>query len=186
MSKLYVIRHSLVHVDPQVSPENWRLSEEGIVAAHKLALQEQLDGVECIWHSPEKKAKETAQIIADTHHLNMRAEPDLRELKADIGFLEKADFQKRVGDYLEGQADSDFEDYQESVSRITACINGMVKESGGNPAALVSHGRILSVFYAHLLGRHLRRKEWLSIGFPDLSVLNTESWTVERGFLSGN
>src|SRR4051812_12615968 len=107
MSLLYIIRHAPVRIEPDIPAAQWRLSEEGLNAASQLAASEHWLGVRTIWHSPESKAQQTAQKIADRAGLTMRIQPSLTELEMHTGFLTAYQFQQRVALYLQGEADAD-------------------------------------------------------------------------------
>lgn len=184
MSFLYVIRHAQVEIDPAIPPAEWSLSPEGWTQTDQMAQRVSWEDIAYICHSPEKKAVETARAIAAPRGLIMRAEPDLRELAADVGFMAHDAFAERVGNYLEGMEDPAFEPFEAAAKRITRCVEDIVSQAAGRPAAIVSHGRILTAFYSSLFGRRLTRREWQSIGLPDLSVLCMKTWTVKSGFFS--
>jgi 2,3-bisphosphoglycerate-dependent phosphoglycerate mutase len=184
LGKLYIVRHAMVNVDAQVPASQWRLSADGIKATRELALRETWGDVNTVYHSPEPKAVETAKVIAEVIGASLQVEPDLRELAMNTGFLTTEEFDLRVGAYLDGAFDDAFEDYSEAQERIVTCVNRLVRDAQGQSIALVSHGRILTVFFSAILNRRLGYDEWKSIGLPDLSVVDTETWKVERGFFT--
>jgi 2,3-bisphosphoglycerate-dependent phosphoglycerate mutase len=184
VGKLYVIRHSLVAVDPKVPPVEWNLSEEGKIRTVELIEGEQWDDLACIYHSPEPKAEQTAAIIARRFGVRTAVCDDLRELHADVGFLPGEQFQERVGAYLDGRQDPCFEDYEQATKRIVHCVEEIVTEAGDRSVAIVSHGRILTALFSAIRGERLGRAGWQSIGLPDLSVVDWKNRRVERGFLS--
>ncbi|ARU63348.1 hypothetical protein CBW65_21940 [Tumebacillus avium] len=184
MSKLYVVRHAQVLIEPALPSPEWALSSEGVQSARELAKRESWQGVREIWHSPEPKAIGTARAIAEHAGLTMKQHEDLRELAFAAGYLTAEEFQARVGAYFQGgQDDPAFEPYVEAQARIVQAIQDIVAQADGKDVAIVSHGRILTVLYSYLLGRRLGPEEWRSIKLPDLSVIDTGTWRVERGFL---
>ncbi len=185
MGKLYIVRHAQVKIEPNVPSAQWNLSEAGVRSTEALAASESFDLVKKIWHSPEPKALQTAQVIAERASLELRMHAGLRELAADVGFLPQHEFQARVGAYLLGKDDPAFEPYGDAQARIVSAVREIVEEAKGDSVALVTHGRILTVLYSYLFGRRLGQKEWQSIPLPALSVIDTNSWQVERGFLAG-
>lgn len=178
---IYLMRHAAVDVAPETPPRAWRLSQQGRSDALALARSESWSGVGAIWSSGEAKAQETAQIISAEIGVRTAVEEALGELRFDAGYLSKADFELRVGNYLEGADDVDFEPYAEARDRIVSCISDLCLRTEGH-LAVVSHGRIITVLLSHLLNRRLGRREWGEIGFPDLTVLNLETRMVSRGF----
>jgi broad specificity phosphatase PhoE len=174
----------MVNVDPQVPAPQWRLSADGIKATRELALRETWSDVTVVFHSPEPKAVETAKVIAEVIGASLQVEPDLRELAMNTGFLTMEEFDRRVGAYLGGAFDDSFEPYSEAQERIVTCVNRLVREANGQSIALVSHGRILTVFFSAILKKRLGYAEWKSIRLPDLSVVDPDTWKVERGFFT--
>jgi 2,3-bisphosphoglycerate-dependent phosphoglycerate mutase len=183
--KVYVIRHAQVQIDPQLPPHEWQLSDEAERSVQELVMKHTWTGVSAIYHSPERKAADTAAIIGDLLGLPTKVCPNLRELEMKTGFLSGDEFRRRVAEYLSGGNDPDFEDYNVAQKRIVNCLQAIIEAEAGKSVAVVSHGRILTVLYSYLLGHRLGEKEWQSIGLPDLSVINLETNTIESGFFAG-
>ena len=137
-----------------------------------------------IYHSPAPKAAQTAQIIARRWRLPTYAKEDLREMEIQ-GYIMPEQFVHIVGDHLAGVASSSLlEDYALAQQRIVRCVQRLAVINAGRSFAIVSHGRILTALYSHLLGYRLGREAWQSLRMPDLSVINLATWQVEAGFLS--
>ncbi len=182
-SMLYIVRHSIPAIDPSVAAEHWPLSDAGIGAAQQLSRLPSWQDVEIIYSSPEPKALQTAEEIARPWDKKVIIEDDLRELWMKPVWLGNADFLKKVGDYLEGGDDPDFEPYDQAQQRIGDCVQGLVRSHPGRSIAVVSHARILVTFFSHLLGRRIGRQEWRSIKMPDLAVVDLVKAQVVSGFL---
>lgn len=94
--EVYVIRHAIaVDInDPAVSSdaERW-LTEEGIEKMKKAAcgLLDLIDGLDCIYTSPYRRARETAEIVADAFDAKLKTIPslqpgvDFNEVAGDLG-----------------------------------------------------------------------------------------------------
>ncbi len=183
MAELYIVRHAQVNVDFSIPSTEWHISEDGIRATRDLVFSESWHGVRYIYHSPESKAVATAEIINEMTGIPTRMMDDLHELF--IPTIHPADeFVRRVGAYLEGFPDPEFEDWRQAMDRIVGCVHKITKEANGSSVAIVSHGRILTALFSYLFKRRMTMKEWQSIQLPDLSVINIDTWTVERGFFS--
>ncbi len=185
MSMLYIVRHSIPATDPSVAAEHWPLSDAGIRAAQQLGELPCWQDVEIIYSSPEPKALQTAQEIARPWGTRVIVENDLRELQMKSVWLDNADFLKKVGDYLEGADDPDFEPYDQAQQRIVGCVQRLIQSHPGRSIAVVSHARILVAFFSHLFGRRVGRHEWRSIQMPDLAVVDLPKSQVVSGFLKG-
>lgn len=183
MSKLYMIRHAPVTVDFRIRSSEWSISEEGIHATRQLVLNQSWNDVQRIYHSPERKAAGTAEVVSAMTGIPMTVVNDLRELS--VPHIDASDeFIRRVGAYLLGFPDPEFENWDQAAQRIVGAIAAIVAEAAGRSAAVVSHGRILTVWFSHLFQRRMSVAEWQSIRLPDLSVIDLDTGTVERGFFS--
>ena len=183
MTKLYVIRHAAVTVDFRIPAAQWRISDEGRQDLRALVLNNSWNEIAAIYHSPEPKAIATAGIISQMTGCPAMMSANLRELSMPVIPLAE-EFVRRVGAYLEGFTDPEFELWDEAQERIVNCIRSIMESEHGKSMAIVSHGRILSVFFSHVLRRRITVEEWQSIKFPDLSVVDWEQGLIERGYFS--
>gem|GEM_PF-3318754 len=183
MAELYIVRHAQVNVDFTVPSTEWQVSEDGIRKNRELVLSENWSGVHRIYHSPEPKAVVTADIISEMTGIPTGVMDELHELR--IPTIQPTDeFIRRVGAYLEGFPDPEFEEWAQAKDRIVGSVRRITNEANGCSVAMVSHGRILTVLFSYLFNRRMTVKEWQSIRLPDLSVIELETWTVDRGFFS--
>lgn len=102
--------------------------------------------IKAIYSSPLSRAKETAQIIADSL--------SIPQVHIDRGFIER-DFGKASGltfeEYNSYPKDYDFsiEDFKQSSQRIMNAINSSANNHPDSTILIVSHGAILcSAFYS--------------------------------------
>ncbi len=184
MAKLLVVRHAAVRVDYAVPPARWELSEPGRRRTRELAKNAPWQGIVRIYHSAERKAVATAAILSHDTGIATVCAPGLGELTMPL-IPARAEFIRRMERYLAGTDEEEFESWSAATRRIVHCVEDIVAESPGQSVAIVSHGRILTVFYSHLLRRRLNVADWQSIALPDWSIVDTTTWTVERGFLAG-
>lgn len=183
MAKLYVVRHASVHVDFGVPSSEWVISEDGIRATRDLVLTEPWSEVRHIYHSPEPKAAVTARIIGDLTGIQTTVVDALHELR--IPTINPHDeFVRRVGLYLAGFPDPEFEDWDMATNRIVDAVQNIIRLANGSSVAMVSHGRILTVLFSYWLKRRMTVDAWRSIRLPDLSVVDMDTWQVDRGFFS--
>ena len=180
VAELYIVRHAQVNIDSVPSTE-WHISEDGIRATRELVLSENWSGVHRIYHSPEPKAVATADIISEMTGIPTSVMDELHELRIPT-IQPTEEFVRRVSAYLEGFPDPEFEEWALAADRIVGCVRRITNEANGCSVAMVSHGRILTVLFSYLFKRRMTVKEWQSIKLPDLSVIDLETWAVERGF----
>lgn len=185
MPKLYVVRHSAVNIDYSLPATRWTLSHEGIQLMMPIVESSFWSSVRTIYHSPEPKAAQTAMLIARRWRLPLAVSRGLREMEIGQMVMEREQFYNIVGDHLEGEKACPFiEDFDAAKQRFVRSIAQIVAAHPGQSLGIVSHGRILTAFYGHLLCRRLTRGEWQSIRQPDLSVIDLDNWRIESGFFS--
>jgi 2,3-bisphosphoglycerate-dependent phosphoglycerate mutase len=59
-------------------------------------------------------------------------------------------------------------------------VKRIAREADRRSVVMVTHGRILTVFFSKWFGRRLTGEEWRSIQLPDLSVIDWTTRKVER------
>lgn len=183
MAELLIVRHAQVTADFTQPSAKWTISPEGIDASRQLARDVSFYSIDGIYSSPEPKAVATAEIIGRERGMKVQVMDDLRELYAPT-IPDPHEFFCRVQSYFAGQGDDEFETYEKAESRIVGCVHAIIKQTHKRPVAVVSHGRILTVLFSYWWKRPARIIEWQAIRFPDLSVVNLDSRTVDRGFFS--
>lgn len=180
---LYLVRHAEVIIRGDREPPKWPLSPQGQKDAHDLAHAPVWSSVALVASSPEEKTKATAQPIAEAAGLDVRVEPDLREVNRGTTPLVSADeYHALVAAHFAApdQSVSGWEPAGEARARVVACIERLVSESDG-PACIVSHGLVLSHYLAHLRGLPSPSvEEWRAIPLPGVAVVDLES----RGLLA--
>lgn len=181
MTKLYIVRHAPVNIDFSVPSSQWEISQDGIRATRDLVSQASWHEIGRIYHSPEPKAEATARVISEFTGIPAEVRDELCELQVPT-IHPFEEFVRRVGAYLEGFPDPGFEDWDQATSRIVHCVDNLIRDSNGTSAAMVSHGRILAVLFSHFFQRRMTVQEWQSIQLPDLSVVDIDTWTVDKGF----
>lgn len=183
VAKLVIVRHAAVSVHFDVPSTEWDVTHEGVALTRHLAKDDAWNEVSEIYHSPERKAVVTANVLSEATGIPTTAIDGLRELKAPA-IRSEIEFVRRVGSYLAGYPDTEFENWDAATARVVDAIQQAVSRSSGKSIAVVSHGRILTVWYSHLFSRRMTVDEWRSIRLPDLSVVDLDTWRVERGFFA--
>lgn len=184
-SKLYVVHHSKPIEAQALHPSQLPLSREGIMLATPVIEASFWRSVAALYYSPELRAAQTAELIANRWQIPLNMEEELSDMWIVSGGLAQDQFEQIVGDHLEGLTNHPLlEDYTLAQRRIVRCVQRLARENAGRSFAIVSHARILTALYSHLLRRRLGRQEWLSLRTPDLSVIDPVTWQVTAGFFS--
>src|ERR1043166_4026321 len=78
------------------------LSDEGRAQARRLALRLNREAIAAVYASPLSRAFETAQILAESHHLTVQVRPEFREIShGHWENLTRNDVEKQFPDEIE-------------------------------------------------------------------------------------
>jgi broad specificity phosphatase PhoE len=175
MTKLVLIRHARVTVDPRLPADQWRLSAQGIEAASALCRDPAVAEVSLFYTSSEPKALATALAISGRQAVVQV--PDLRELdRSAAGWLDTAAEYAALVEELFRHPDEPVRGCEPATvaqRRIVHAIDTLVAAHHGRTLAVVSHGIVLALYMCHV--KRLARPDpaiWRSIGFPDLAVVD--------------
>jgi broad specificity phosphatase PhoE len=160
---VFFITHPDVAIDPNIPVTDWPLNERGRARMQAVAAWPWARRVRRIFASSERKAREGAQILADTLGLDgYSVVDDLGENdRSATGHLAKQDF--------EATADAFFAHPQESVrgwepaviaeARIVCAVEQIVSQaSDDGDLAIVGHGGTGTLLYCHLAGLPIDRR----------------------------
>jgi broad specificity phosphatase PhoE len=173
---LYLVRHAEVEPRKGVPAPEWHLTAAGHEAATLLAAAPAWRELTSIASSPEPKARGTADPIAVAAGLELRQEPDLREVRRGIPVVEREAYSALVERYLGEEPVLGWEPLELARTRIRSCVSRLVEEASG-PLAVVSHGLVLSVYL------RLGHAAWQRIPSPAVAVVDGERGTLVRPFL---
>lgn len=144
MRLLYLIRHASPMIQPAVPTREWTLSERGVGEAHALADTAAGWGLEALYSSSEAKARATALIIGDALGLPVHIVDGFDELHMPEWIGNADAFNESVRAILEGEdmAMRGAETAHTAATRFAAGVR--IVMDGSFPAAVVSHGRIIT------------------------------------------
>lgn len=183
MSRLILVRHALPEVVQGVASTLWGLSESAredcVVLAHNLDLP--LSGPP-IYSSAERKAKETADVLA----LRLG-----RDTAMDAGFGEtdrpdvwNEDYRALVVRYLGGESIPGWEPRASVVSRFTAACDRAIAAANGADVVVVNHGQALSLYLDSVVSIDLV-PFWRALTLPDAWALDLETKTLTHVHVAG-
>lgn len=152
---MILVRHSNPEADPEVPPAEWSLSAAGRTRARALADRLRPLSPDSIHSSPERKARETADILAAALQLRVTIVADLREHdRAGVPFFHTPGvFEEYVRRLFESPQERVFgnESAAASLTRFRHAI-GEVSGSGARRPLVVTHGTVMSLYIAAELG----------------------------------
>lgn len=169
MERLILVRHAEPEIDPSLDAAAWPLTSRGEVAARRLATV--LSGLQPGWiiTSPERKARETAALIAESLEIPVADDPLLAEQGAgpDEFIHDYRDFRDRVRAHFAQPGEAVFrnETAADAAQRMWVCVD-QCRDAGGVPV-LVSHGRIMASWLADVTGQDAW-SIWNDFRMPDL------------------
>jgi broad specificity phosphatase PhoE len=172
--QIWWIRHALPRVDPSEPADTWPLSDAGREATKQLAHHIAWGEVAFIGASHEVKAQQTAAILADVGHVSWRIVAGLEELRAPW-FDSPADLSAAFGSYLAFRSGSGFESWTMAAARIRSAAERALAEAHPKVPVLVSHGRILTVFFNEMLAEPFTVGDWKALKFPDICRFDTDA-----------
>ena len=154
MAYLVFVTHPEVTVDPAVRIPDWGLNDVGRRRAEVFATSPILSAVSHIWSSNERKARETADILAASRSLPIAIEPDLGENdRSATGFLPTPEFEA-AADRFFAHPDTSFRGWECAVdaqTRIVAATRRIAADHRGRNLVLVSHGGVGTLLWCALM-----------------------------------
>ncbi|MHA2141074.1 MAG: histidine phosphatase family protein [Candidatus Thorarchaeota archaeon] len=161
------MKHGKTAIDRNFPVHDWPLTEEGLRQVEALVSSGIFDSVDSIFSSTEPKAMQTAQPFADRLGIDIVSFPELRELdRAKGGFLSKAKYQQSVKEILNRHAVvTGWELRENALSRFQSGIMKIMSKDDFDQALLISHGLVLSMHFADLLGVDDVFSRWQKMDF---------------------
>jgi broad specificity phosphatase PhoE len=163
MSIIHFITHPEVTIDPAVPVTDWPLSPVGI-RRMRLALKRQwLVGVQAVFSSAERKALDTASILANQFGLRPVVVEGLGENdRSATGYLPQAEFEAVADEFFAhpGESMRGWERAADAQRRIVGAVDQVIAmaTTKGN-IAIVSHGGVGALLLCHLKRVPISRRE---------------------------
>lgn len=184
MRRLYLIRHATPTIQPQQPAREWTLSERGAREAEVLAGSAAEWGIEAIYSSSEPKARGTALIIGDALGLPVHVVAAFDELRMPEWIGNSDEFNDLVRAVLEDSLPPsapqlepliDMRAPERADAAAARFAEGIhIVEQGAMPAAVVSHGRVLTSYLASRGGIEDAFEFWRSIPMPGWTVIDLD------------
>lgn len=173
------ITHPEVVVDPAVPVVDWGLSATGEERARRLA--EQLTGeVRVVISSAERKAIETAAILAEALGVPVSADPALGEMdRTATGYLPSEEFE-RTADAFFAQPEVSVRGWERAVDaqrRIETAVRRHAHDGTGDGIAFVAHGGVGGLLMASLAAVPITRA-LDQPGLGSVFMFDARRWTL--------
>jgi broad specificity phosphatase PhoE len=180
MREIFFVRHATPAVQPTVPSHEWALSPKGADEARDLARRAASWGIHAVYSSAEPKARATALIFGDELLVPVHVVDGLEELRFDHWIANSDEFAEAVHSILEqpGLSFRGAETADAAAGRFARAV-AMIA-AAQTPAAIVTHGRVLSAWLALVLGPEQAFALWRAMPMPgwvriDLDALSSTS-----------
>lgn len=177
-ASLILVRHARPKIDPDTPPAEWELCPDGVLATGQLADKlARFSPVACVT-SAERKARETAQVLAETLKLPLEVDPALGEHKRQHpSFGTEAEFQARIAEvFAHPQRPAPG---GESAEQACERLANALASHTARPLVAVTHGTVLSLYVARLLNIDAHDL-WRNLRTPDAFVFDAAGALIER------
>ena len=166
MRSLYLVRHATPAVQPNTPAPEWQLSDRGVEEARALGATAQTWALRAIYASSERKAQSTALAMSEVLAVPVHVVEGFEELRIDGWIGNSDDFAEAVQQILE-QPELSLRGAERASTAAQRFATGIsIIENGDFPAAIVSHGRVLTAWLAHTGRTEDPFALWRSIPMP--------------------
>lgn len=170
---LLLARHSVPLVSEDVDYRQWPLTDDGVLLAARAA--DYVAGFKPmrLVAGDERKAVQTAQIIAKRLGLSVELEPGLREHdRIGVPWQGSAQRTRELRELFARPTERVFgnETAVEALKRFDAALRRCLAERTG-PVAVVTHGTVMSLYLARLTSKDAM-DIWLTLGTPSVAIVN--------------
>jgi len=161
LSRAVYLTHPQVAIDPAVPMPDWGLSAIGRARAQIAAGQAWTRGLTRIVASAERKAIETAEILAAPRGLTIEIRERMHENdRSATGFLPPEEFE-RVADAFFAAPQESVRGWERAVdaqARILAEVESALAAHAGGDVAFVGHGGVGTLLWCALAGATIDRR----------------------------
>lgn len=147
------LRHAQTSVNLSKPARNWVLSEEGMRKMKSIAKDVIFDNIDIVYSSTEKKAIQTAFFISEIKGKKIITKKSFDELKRKKPLENKMLYEDAVAKVFKNpsQAVLEWETAEEALIRFSREVEKIDKENKDKIILIVSHGLVLSLYFANLL-----------------------------------
>jgi 2,3-bisphosphoglycerate-dependent phosphoglycerate mutase len=181
-TKIIFLRHADTQKDPNLNAALWGLSEKGKKQAEEVVNLPIMSEVDKIYVSKEKKTALTVEPLVKKIKKETISLAFLDEVKRGDKFLTKEEFE---AEKIKQLKDLDYhafggESGKEALKRFKQGIEQASRESAGKTILVVTHGTILSIYFADLLNVYDKLSErWQKTVFCAYGIVENEVVTKD-------
>lgn len=182
MARLYLITHAHTQIDPAVDAAHWQLSPTGQAQADALAALPFWADIDRILVSSEVKTHLTIAPVLAQRAIPVTADRRFDEVQRP-GWIEEYGAQVQAFFAAPDQAVGGWEMAAHALRRFLAGLHAHPPPTADTQLALVSHGLVLSLYRAHLLGLPTADfAAWRRLGFAAVAQVDLRGPTLAADF----
>ena len=177
---LILVKHSLPKIMENLPAREWELSDDGRIRAQQLAERLSPFQPEYIISSVEPKARETAEIIAGRHNLELHIADGLHEHdRSKTPYLSRDEFQAAMHEFFEKPDTLVFgsETADEAYTRFYNAVRSVLDCHPNEAVVIVAHGTVISLFVSRITGTS-GWSLWNELGLPSYVVIDVQFSTL--------
>ena len=162
MTCVFFITHPEVVVDPHIPVPQWKLSPRGVARVRLMLGQAWVAEIGHIVASKERKAVDTAELLAGHLALSYTTRADLGENdRSTTGYLPRDEFEVTADLFFEHPDRSvrGWEPARAAQARIVGAIDGILEASPPVNMAVIAHGAVGALLLCRLKGVPISRAE---------------------------
>jgi broad specificity phosphatase PhoE len=185
MSKLFYISHPQVNIDPAIAVPDWSLSELGKARAQAAARSKNLANVRSIYSSTERKAIETAEVLARCLNLMVNVREGLHENdRSATGFVPPQEFEELANAFFANPHESirGWERAIDAQKRIVGGIGKIIAEASDGDIIVTGHGGVGTLLFCHTSNRPIARQNDQPAGGGNFFAIDTRTKTANHGW----
>lgn len=168
------LRHAETIKDPNKHPKDWDLTTDSLEQVHKYISEGKFRDVTKIYASTEPKAVATGKPISQDLNLSINEMEEFVEVKREKTFLSDEEFlaqKKRELENLE-KIENGVESGRSALERFLRGIEILESEFTGETILIITHGTVLSIYFADMLGKQNEIFErWQNLRFCALGQI---------------
>ena len=154
------LTHPQVNIDPSIPVPRWGLSEIGKARTEAVTASGLLTGTTQVISSGERKATETAEIIAAKMGVDVEVREAMHENdRSATGFLVPDEFEAMANQFF-GQPHTSIRGWERAVDaqlRIVREVEHVLSRNTPGDVLLVGHGGVGTLLYCHYSGLGIDR-----------------------------
>ncbi|MEP0522232.1 MAG: histidine phosphatase family protein [Hyphomicrobiales bacterium] len=182
---LRYLSHPQVKVDADVPVPDWSLSSIGRARTEAICGSASLQNTDLVVSSNERKAIETAKIIADSIGQDVVAAERTHENdRSATGFLLPEEFEEVANLFFmhPEQSVRGWERALDAQARIVEETNNFIRHRKSGDILMVGHGGVGTLLYLHFIGVPISREHDQPAGGGNFFAISLDTFTPLHGW----